>query len=156
LYRYVTIGKDRCLLHYRKVQILIGLINRTTRKPVITSLMLGTISGATIALYVIITSLAILPIPLVLLFINIAIVFFIVIQVVIKSLALPHLKSTKFLNDSYRYPMRRGSRWAKRFLKSCPTVHIMLDDWNFFDRYTCLIVWQLCIDNLIALLLSKI
>jgi hypothetical protein len=151
-YRYVISGKDRCLLHYRKVQILLGLVNRTIRRPVITCYLLGTIIDTTTALYVIITSLAILPTPLILLFANIAFDFFIVIQVIVKLLALPHLKSKKFIGEIFRQSNRRVSRWARRFLKSCPPVYISLDNWIFESR-TSLIITQICIENIIALLL---
>ncbi|OXA42579.1 hypothetical protein Fcan01_22435 [Folsomia candida] len=92
----------------------------------------------------------IIPVPVLIFFLAIAVDFWIIIHAVFKVLSYPYVESLEFI-----HLVNKGkcSKWEGRFIKSCPPSKLSLGDGGFFDTLTSLVIWQKCIDFLITFLL---
>lgn len=102
------------------------------------------------ALYILITSTDKVPIPIIFLFIVVAIDVWILIVGPMKIMAKPYVESVEFLNS---LKTENTSKWTKKFARSCTPAKIMLGDGKFFDAGTPLVVWRQTIELLVAFLL---
>lgn len=136
---------------YRILQILTDMHNSVLRQP-ITATLVGAITICqTFALYILITATSIVPGVVVFFFFMIALEMFIIIMGAFKILANPFLRSVELL---YYMERKSGSKWGKRFVRSCPPSKVTLGDGKFFDRATSLVIWRTSVDYLITFLLT--
>jgi hypothetical protein len=107
-------------------------------------IMLALITG----MYMILTSLDKVPLHVAILFTVIAFEMGFFVHYVFKKAAEPFSKSleiqarTKGIRDAY----------VRRFRASCQPIKFGLGDGGFFDDTTSLVVWQMCVDELITIL----
>ncbi len=117
-------------------------------------LLAGCMESEVTNLHMVITSLKIVPIAAGLLFTTVAIDGFIIIQVMFKMLSIPYLSSVEFVKKAKTSTSnRKDAKWAGKFLKSCAPLKIAMGDGNFFDRLSSFVIYKVCLDQVIALLL---
>ncbi len=142
------------IVQYRTIQVLSNLHGYVLGKPVMSWMLYGVMGAQVTTLYMVLTSLKLIPIGAGLLFIVVAIDTFIIIQVVFKILSVPYLSSVEFVTIAKTLAnKRRDAKWANRFLKSCAPLKIAMGDGNFFDRLSPFVIYKVCVDQVIALLL---
>lgn len=105
-----------------------------------------------VSLYMVLTSLKNVPGPVAVTFIGIAFDFTFVILVVFKRVSLPYSASEEFLLKAKPFSMTVRNSWLRRYIRSCTEAKLKLGDDGYFDKLTSLVIWQLCVDNLITVL----
>lgn len=135
---------------YRTLQLSSNFHNFVFCLPSMVVVAFGSTVAESIALFLLITSSNIIPVPVLIFFLAIAVDFWIIIHAVFKVLSYPYVESLEFI-----HLVNKGkcSKWEGRFIKSCPPSKLSLGDGGFFDTLTSLVIWQKCIDFLITFLL---
>ncbi|OXA54994.1 hypothetical protein Fcan01_11268 [Folsomia candida] len=140
----------RCLRTYRALQILTDMHNSVFRHPIM-SILVGSITACeSFALYTLITSSAVIPFPVLILFTAVGFYLFIVIIGPFKIMANPFVQSVELL---HAFESMKGSKLIKRLVKSFPPSKLTLGVGRFFDRATSLVICSQCVDLLITFLL---
>ncbi|OXA40779.1 hypothetical protein Fcan01_24489 [Folsomia candida] len=139
------------LTKYRFVQITTKLFNDLWKIPAMSAMVATCVIVEIVALFILTTSLDKLPLPIIGLFLLLAIIFFNVIQGLFKVLSKPFENSNMFIIE---IRTGRHSAWVKRFMRSCPPVKISMGNGAYFDGLSALVIWQFCIDNLRRLALQ--
>lgn len=132
------------------MQLLSGMHNSVLRSPVMPVMVGGVMLCESFALYLVLTSTSVVPVPIFMLSLVVAIEMSIIIIGLFKMMANTFVKSEnllKFLQSM------NGPRWVSRFIRSCPPSKLILGDGNFFDRATSLVIWRKSVDLLITFLL---
>lgn len=135
---------------YRTLQLLSNFHNFVFTSPSMAIVAFSCTLCESFALFLIITSSRIVPLPVLTLFCLVVVDFGIVIQAVFKILSYPYVKSVEFIG---LVEMARYSKSEHRFIQSCPPFKLSLGDGGFFDKLTAFVIWQKCIDLLITFLL---
>lgn len=151
IFSEVISGQERAALRYRTIQVLNRLLDITWQNPLVSFLIFVMTLAEAVALFILITSLARLPFPVLAFFTILGIDMLIAIQVLFKVVSYPYTTSCQFLELGKR--QKRKSRWLVRFLRSCPPCKVSMGDGHFFDRKTSLVIWKSCIDMLVTFLL---
>lgn len=141
----------RIAVRYRTIQILNRVLNNVWRKPGMPVAIGGVAIAEAAALFIILTSVSRLPVPVLVLFSMVAIDFFVVIHVLFNILSYTFVSSVKFVDLKKRG--RRTSKWLRAFMKSCSPLKLSMGDGKFFDRLTSFVIWRHCVDMLITFLL---
>ncbi|XP_035711309.1 uncharacterized protein LOC118436803 [Folsomia candida] len=135
---------------YRTLQILSTMHNSVLSQPLMPALVGGVTVCQSFALCIIIAPTSEVPIPIFLLFSQIALNMFVVIIVPFKMMSGPLVKSMKLLKSLERM---NGKSSVKQFVKSCPPSKLNLGDGKFFDKATSLVILSKSVDLLIYFLL---
>lgn len=138
------------LRRYRTLQLLSGMHNLVLREPVMPALVGGILLCESFALYLVLTSMFVIPVPILVLSLGVAVEMSIIIGL-FRMMANPFVKSEKLLKY---LQILNGPRWVKRFVMSCPPSKMILGDGNFFDKATSLVIWRKSVDLLITFLLK--
>lgn len=136
---------------YRDSQLLFNLYSCVMATPMATLLMGTAMIAEVTILYALITSGTVIPPTVAALFAVIALDFFLIIQIVFKMLRRPYVASMVFKQKVDT--LEKRGRWFNRFMKSCSPVKVPMGDGNFFDRKSSIVIWNVCINQLVALLL---
>lgn len=141
-----------CLKKYRTLQLLSDMHNSVFRNPAMAATVGCVTIGESFALYPLIASASVVPLPLLVLFANVSLDFFIAIVGLFKIMSFPFTKSVDLLNSLQRINIKPAN-WVNRYLRSCSPSKLTLGDGRFFDRSTSLLIWAQCVDLLITFLL---
>ncbi|XP_035710726.1 uncharacterized protein LOC118436527 [Folsomia candida] len=134
---------------YRQLQIVSTLQNEIFKSPAMPVYLGGSITAEVASIYALIRSSHELPAPVFGLFCTVATTFSIFIQVGLKVVAYPNLRSNK-LRDTWKSQM---NKWLKMYLRSIKPLKLSMGDGTFFDQLTSLKIWQFAIQQLITLML---
>lgn len=102
------------------------------------------------AIYILMKSGELIPLPIFVLLSIAAIDYLIVILGIFKIGSNPYVKSMRFIQLT---KTNKLSKYEVAFIKSCPPSKLSLGDGRFFDRLTSFVIWQKCIDWIITFLL---
>ncbi|XP_035708199.1 uncharacterized protein LOC118435843 [Folsomia candida] len=135
---------------YRTLQLLSTLHNLTFQPPAMIILVGAVIVCESAALYILITSANIVPIPVLILFVLVALELLFVIAVPFKIMAIPYVDSAALLETLKR---KAKSKLIKKFAKSCPPSKLSLGDGKFVARATSLVIMNHTVELLVTLML---
>lgn len=133
------------------IEVLTRMLNDIWKYPMMPITIFAILVAEAVALYVLLTSIALLPISLIAVFSFVAIDFFIMIHFIFKILSYPFTKSNQYLQTIQR--VKKPTKWLNRFIRSCSPAMISMGDGTFLDECTSLVIWKLCIDLLVTFLL---
>ncbi|OXA40326.1 hypothetical protein Fcan01_24984 [Folsomia candida] len=141
---------NRHLHLYRILNLLTIYRNNAWCLPSMPVVIGGVIAADTVSLYILVTSYDQVPLLILILFSIICLDCMIIIHVVFNILSKPYTTSCDFIEFM---KSRNGTKWVKRFMRSCQPSKLTMGDGTFFDRLTSFVIWQKGIDYLITLLL---
>lgn len=136
-------------IKYRIVQSVSNLQESVLRKPFMSMIIGGVMLAEITSLFLVISSIHELPLAVAMFFMALAIDFFVVIHVMFKSLCRPYLASVEFVKRAQR---KRNGKWLNKYLKSCTPLKLSMGGGCFFDRLTSFVIWKLCVDQVVNLL----
>lgn len=138
------------LTKYRILQILNDMHNSVFRHPIMSILIWSVTACESFALYTLITSASIVPLPASILFGTVAFDLLILIVGPFKMMADPFIKSIQLLKS---VKTMNRSKWIRRFVRSCPPSKLSSGDGKCFDRATSIVICSKCADLVITFLL---
>lgn len=122
---------------YRTLQLLSNFHNFVFCVPSMVVLAFSCTICESIALFLMITSNHVVPLPVLILFSLVVIDFFVIIHSVFKILSYPYVKSLEFIG---LVKMGRYSKLEHRFILSCPPSKLSLGNGGFFDKLTSFVI----------------
>ncbi|OXA55628.1 hypothetical protein Fcan01_09085 [Folsomia candida] len=140
----------RNFVQLRTLQMLSNLQNFVFAAPSM-GVIIGTLTLLeSCAIYILMKSGELIPLPIFVLLSIAAIDYLIVILGIFKIGSNPYVKSMRFIQLT---KTNKLSKYEVAFIKSCPPSKLSLGDGRFFDRLTSFVIWQKCIDWIITFLL---
>jgi hypothetical protein len=130
------------------------LTNQCWRFPLLQILLGVWVVAEVVFLYADTRLVTVLPIGIVIIFGWSSIDGAILINVLFRLLATPCLESHELFLQQRRLP-KGGSKWYRKFNRSCAPYSVKIASNRYFDKTTPFVVWQFVVDRLVNCLLLK-
>lgn len=147
-------GNEEAITGYRDVQILGILTNSFWKFPVMQFVLGQWLIAIITALFAIVRLTGEIPVEMTIFFCLVSADGVALIHVHFKLLAEPCLAAQDLFEYRKQMP-GGGSRWFRRYVRSCGPYKLKMADGRFFDKTTALVIWQFVVDRLVNCLLMK-
>ncbi|OXA47931.1 hypothetical protein Fcan01_17212 [Folsomia candida] len=139
-------------VEYRIAQTMQNINTISAKKP-LTSLTIGGTMMAKITItYILISSFKMLPKLVAVFFLVLVFDFFVCLHILAYSISRPYVASLHYLAN-VKQRLTKLDKWVVRFLKSCIPLKFPLGDGNFFGKTTGLVITDVCVAQVVTLLL---
>ncbi|OXA41091.1 hypothetical protein Fcan01_23943 [Folsomia candida] len=137
---------------YRIAQTMQNINTISAQKPLTSLTMGGTMMAEITLTYTLISSFKRLPTFVAVFFVVVVFDFFVCLHILAYSISRPYVASLKYVAN-VRQRQTKLDKWLVRFLKSCIPLKFPLGDGNFFDKTTGLVITDVCVAQVVTLLL---